>query len=443
MTTPLVALQKPIDISLDEIEAELTQIWRSQGDGKASAATRATTFSIVVYEPEEFQQLLGILGFYKGKIDSVHGEQTKQAVREAQMAYGLRVTGRVDSTTLARLRQEFAKLPPEQQICTNEDIRGFNISSSIAAQNPCRVISLCPTLGKDQGVTAQVSAYCPVQRHGSSSSRLICCEYITLRGTKQALERVSGVVSSLMIPDLPKFVWWKATPNPEQDLFQALSTTCNCLIMDSSFFSDPESEFIKISDLIEEETYIADLNWHRLFPWQELTAAAFDPPERRLALQEIDQIAIDYEKGSAAQALMFLGWIASRLEWQPVRCKVTGGDYDLQHIYFKNPNGREIEAELAAIPTADWGEIPGDLTALRLTSTNPEADCCTILCSETTGCMRMEAGGGAQSCRTEQVTALSDQKAEFLLSQQLQRWGREILYEESLEVTTQILRLKK
>ncbi|MGP1384601.1 MAG: glucose-6-phosphate dehydrogenase assembly protein OpcA [Thainema sp.] len=442
MTTPLVALQKPIDISLDEIEAELTQIWRSQGDGKASVATRATTFSIVVYEPEEFQQLLGILGFYQGKIDGIHGEQTKQAVREAQMAYDLRVTGRVDSTTLARLRQEFVKLPPDQQICTNEDIRGFHISSSIAAQNPCRVIILCPTMGKDQGVTAQVSAYCPVQRHGSSS-RLICCEYITLRGTKQALERVSEVVSSLMIPDLPKFVWWKATPNPEQELFQALSKSCNCLIMDSSFFSDPESEFIKISDLIEEETYIADLNWHRLFPWQELTAAAFDPPERRLALQEIDQIAIDYEKGSAAQALMFLGWIASRLEWTPVRCKTTGGDYDLQHIYFEAPNGREIEAELAAIPTADWGEIPGDLTALRLTSTNPEADCCTILCSETTGCMRMEAGGGAQSCRTEQVTALSDQKAEFLLSQQLQRWGREILYEESLDVTTQILRLKK
>ncbi len=443
MTTPLVALQKPIDISLDEIEAELTQIWRSQGDGKASVATRATTFSIVVYEPEEFQQLLGILGFYQGKIDGMHGEQTKQAVREAQMAYDLRVTGRVDSTTLARLRQELDKLPPEQQICTNEDVRGFYISSSIAAQNPCRVISLCPTLGKDQGVTAQVSAYCPVQRQGSSSSRLICCEYITLRGTKQALERVSEIVSSLMIHDLPKFVWWKATPNPEQDLFQALSTACNCLIMDSSFFSDPESEFVKISDLIEEETYIADLNWHRLFPWQELTAAAFDPPERRLALQEIDQIAIDYEKGSAAQALMFLGWIASRLDWKPVRCKVTGGDYDLQHIYFEGPNGREIEAELAAIPTADWGEIPGDLTALRLTSTNLEADCCTILCSETTGCMRMEAGGGAQSCRTEQVTALSDQKAEFLLSQQLQRWGREILYEESLEITTQILGLKK
>ena len=442
MTTPLVALQKPKDISLHEIESELKQIWHAQGDSKASAATRATTFSMVVYEPEEFQQLLGVLGFYHGTIDGVHGPQTKQAVREAQVAYDLRVTSRVDSPTLARLRQEFANLPAEKQAVPNQDIRGFNISNSIAAQNPCRVISLCPTLGEDTGVVAQVSAYCPVQRN-SSNSRLICCEYITLRGTKEALERVSDVVVSLLIAELPKFVWWKATPNPEHELFQALSTSCNCLILDSSFFSDPESEFLKIQELSQSGTYIADLNWHRLSPWQELTAAAFDPPERRVALVEVDRIAIDYEKGSAAQAFMFLGWMASRLDWQPLRYEHEGGDYDLVHVHFQGPGDRKVVAELAAIPTADWGEIPGDLTALRLTSTNMEADCCTILCSETTGCMRMEAGGSAQACRTEQVTAISDQKAEFLLSQQLQRWGREILYEESLDVAADVIRLRE
>jgi glucose-6-phosphate dehydrogenase assembly protein OpcA len=55
----------------------------------------------------------------------------------------------------------------------------------------------------------------------------------------------------------------------------------------------------------------------------------------------------------------------------------------------------------------------------------------------------MEAGGSAQACRTEQVTAISDQKAEFLLSQQLQRWGREILYEESLDVAADVIRLRE
>ena len=53
----------------------------------------------------------------------------------------------------------------------------------------------------------------------------------------------------------------------------------------------------------------------------------------------------------------------------------------------------------------------------------------------------MEAGGGAQSCRVQQVTSLFDQKAEFLLSHQLQHWGQDVLYTESLALTAQILRL--
>ncbi|MEO0409514.1 MAG: glucose-6-phosphate dehydrogenase assembly protein OpcA, partial [Cyanobacteria bacterium P01_A01_bin.135] len=291
MTTSLVTLQEPKDISLDEIESELNKIWLSQnGDRVSPAATRATTFSMVVYEPEEFQLLLAVLGFYKGAIDGVHDTQTKQAVRDAQTAYDLRVTGRVDSETLARLRQEVEALPPEKLQVSNPDQRGFSISESMAAQNPCRVISLCPIVGEDTGVTAQVSAYCPIQKAGGSS--LVCCEYITLRGTKAALERVSELVTSLTIPDMPKFVWWKATPNPEQRLFKRLLAVSNCIVVDSSFFSDAESELRKIHELQGEDTFVADLNWHRLSPWQELMAAAFDPPERREALVDVDVVSI-------------------------------------------------------------------------------------------------------------------------------------------------------
>lgn len=441
MMTPIVALQKPKDISLDEIEAELSNIWRSQNvPGGNSVATRAATFSMVVYEPEEFQQLLAALGFYDGAIDGVYGAQTKAAVQQAQTIYNLKITGRVGPHTLKKLREEFAKLPHEKKKINNLNTRGFSVSEAIATQNPCRIITICPTFGEDEGVTAQVSAYCPIQK--SSGSNLVCCEYITIRGTKQALERVGDLVKSLMIPELPKFVWWKATPNPEQELFKQLSSSCNCIIVDSSYFSDPESELLKMQDLIDAETYIADLNWHRLSSWQELTAAAFDPPERRASLGDIDRITIDYEKGNAAQAFMFLGWFASRLGWQPIAYTEERGDYDIKRIKFIGQNHKTIEAELAGAPTADWGEIPGDLIGLRLTSTNCNANCCTILCSETTGCMRMEAGGSAQNCRTEQVTPLSDQKAESLMSQQLQRWGRDMLYEESLAVTAQILQLR-
>jgi glucose-6-phosphate dehydrogenase assembly protein OpcA len=440
MVTPLVSIQKPKDISLDEIEAELRDIWHSQNSGaSAPVATRASTFSLVIYEPEEIQQLLAALGFYAGPIDGLHGPKTKSAIIQAQKAYTLRINGRVDQTTLQRLRTEYRQLSPDQRKFTNPDLRGFNISEALAAQNPCRVITLCPTFeDEDAGVTAQVSAYCPVQK--SHSSNLVCCEYITLRGTKQALERVSELVQSLVIADLPKFIWWKATPNPEQVLFQAMSTVSSCIILDSSYYGEPESELLKIQELVEQGVNVADLNWYRLAPWQELTAAAFDPPERRLSLLELDRMEVDYEKGNPAQALLYLGWMASRLEWQPQAYILEGGDYDLRRVHFKGTDGRAVEAELAAVPVADWGEILGDLTGLRLSSTNLAANCCTVLCSEIAGCMRMEAGGGAQSCYTQEVTALSDQRSDLLLEQQLQRWGEDVLFEESLQVAAQILR---
>ncbi|MEC4893553.1 MAG: glucose-6-phosphate dehydrogenase assembly protein OpcA [Oscillatoria sp. PMC 1051.18] len=446
---PIVSLQAPKDVSIDYIEKELREIWQSYSTGDENfAATRATTFTLVVYEPEESQQLLAALGFYTGPIDGIAGPRTIAAIKAAQKAYGLEVTAKPTEELLTKLREEYTKAkasdsPTEENgtaaLKYSPDLEGGAVADAIAASNPCRIITLCPIVGDDEGVTAQVSAYCPIQKQSKSS--LICCEYITLRGTAEALERVGGIISELMISELPKFIWWKATPDPEFGLFQRLIASGDSLIIDSSSFNDSEQDFLAIADLMNEGIAIADLNWRRLAAWQELTAEAFDPPERRAALGEVDRVTIDYEKGNQAQALMFLGWLGSRLQWKPIGYEKEGGDYDIRRVKFTTDDNREIEAELAGIPTADWGEIAGDLISLRLSSTNLNADCCTVLCSETTGCMRMEAGGGAQSCRIQQVTPLFDQKTEKLLSQQLQRWGREVLYEESMAVTGQMLRL--
>jgi len=216
---------------------------------------------------------------------------------------------------------------------------------------------------------------------------------------------------------------------------------CNSVIVDSNGFNEVESDLLGVQKLLEVGIPIADLNWRRLSAWQELTAEAYDPPQRRAALPDIDKIAIDYEKGNPAQALMFLGWLGSRLNWRPTECQTEKGDYDIMRIKLTTQENREIQAELAGVPVADTGDIAGDLIALRLSSTNSQANCGTVICTETGGCMRMETAGGAQSGLFQQVTSLSDQKAEALLSQQLQRWGREVLFEESLAVAAAIVKL--
>lgn len=450
-SAPIVSLQPPKDVSITEIETELSQIWQSystSGDGAFPTATRAATFSLIVYEPEETQQLLATLGYYTGPIDGIDGPRTYAALEAVQRDFALTVTGQTNPETVARLREEAAKkrgqpIPAQSNGATVPqyalDASGAGVADAIAAANPCRIIALTPIAGEDEGVTAQVSAYCPVQKQTRSS--LVCCEYITLRGTQAAIERIAGMIPALLIGELPKFLWWKATPDLENTLFKRLSEVCNSVIIDSSHSHEPETELLQVQELLESGIPLADLNWRRLAAWQELAAEAFDPPERRASIKEIDRVTLDYEKGNPAQPLMYLGWLASRLQWQPVSYENEGGEYDIKRIKFADAEGKQIEAELAAIPVADTGEIPGDLIALRLTSTNLNADCCTVLCSETGGCMRMEAGGGAQSCRIQQVTPLFDQKAENLLGQQLQRWGRDRLYEESLTVTASIIKL--
>lgn len=450
-TAPVVSLQPPKDVDFTELEAELSKIWQAfnalGSEGSVPAATRAATFSLLIYEPEETQLLLAALGFYTGPIDGIAGPRMEAALMEAQKAYGLPVTGKPNPQTLDHLRDAYAKQRASGEKTSENglsriqyavDARG-SIADEIAARNPCRIITLFPVTGVDAGVSAQVSAYCPVQKH--SDSTLVCCEYITLTGTVEALERVGGMISALLIGELPKFVWWKATPDINQGLFKRLSEQCNSVIVDSCAFNTPQEDLLGLQNLIDAGIPVADLNWRRLAAWQELTAEAFDPPQRRAALKDVDRVTIDYEQGNPAQALMFLGWLASRLHWQPVSYRNEGGDYQISRIKFVTTDLRPVDAELAGIPTADWGDIPGDLIALRLSSTNPEADCNTVLCSETTGCMRMEAHGGAQAYRIQQVAPMSDLKAEALLAQLLQRWGRDMLYEESMAVTGQILKL--
>jgi glucose-6-phosphate dehydrogenase assembly protein OpcA len=447
-TPPLVSLQAPKDISIEVIESELHNIWQMYNDSAdGMAATRATTFSFIVYEPDAVQSLLGRLGYYTGPVDGIAGPRTTAAIKSAQKAFGLEVTGLSNDALMTQLKAAFEKAQADGTLnqadgnirAYTPDLEGIGIADAIAASNPCRIITLCPTPEEDEGVKAQVSAYCPVNKR--SRNTLVCCEYVTLRGTASALDRIGGMISELTVPGLPKFLWWKASPEAEYGLFKRLSSQVDTVIVDSSTFSDPEKDLRQVGVMLTGTTPIADLNWGRLAPWQELTAEAFDAPERRDMVLEIDRVTIDYEKGNPSQALMYLGWVASRLQWRPVKYVREGGDYDITRVTFATSDQKPIEVELAGVPVADWGSVQGDLISLKLGSTNLQADCCTVICSGTTGCMRMEASGGAQACQIQQVTSLEDQNTETLLGKQLQRWGQDVLYEESMKVTAAILKL--
>jgi glucose-6-phosphate dehydrogenase assembly protein OpcA len=446
-SAPVVSLRAPKDVSVTDIEHELSQIWKDyQPDNQAQdaiVATQASTFTFIVYEPEPTQHMLAVLGFYNGPIDGIFGPAQVKSIKAAQKAYQLPVTGKLDRDTMSKVQTAY-----HDRITTNHDThalavekdvdnRGYVVTDAIANTNPRRIITVCPSVGENPDVGAQVSVYCPMKKQYLHS--LVCSEYITLRGTPDALERNGESIANLAVADLPRFLWWKDTPAPNNQLFQQLAHQAHSVIFDSAEFTTSEADLGQLCTILAEGMPVIDLNWRRIAGWQELTAEAFDPPARRKDITEIDRVDINYELGNPAQALMFLGWLSSRLQWQPVSYHHSGGDYDLREIDFVAPDGRKIHTELAGMPTADSGEIPGDIMGIRLTSTNPKANCSTVLCSEVAGCMQMETRGGTQTARVEEVTSLAERNAEDLLAEYLQRWGRDLLYEESMTVVAQIL----
>jgi glucose-6-phosphate dehydrogenase assembly protein OpcA len=444
---PVVSLRAPKDVSVTEIEKELSQIWKDyQPENQtqdAIVATQASTFTLIVYEPEPTQHMLAVLGFYKGPIDGIFGPAQVKAIKKAQLAYQLPATGKLDPETMSKVRAAYhdriiathdtKALEVEQDV----DNRGYVVADEIANANPRRIVTICPVAGEDSDVGAQVSVYCPMKKQYLHS--LVCSEYITLRGTPDALDRNSESIANLAVADLPRFLWWKDTPAKEKPLFQKLAHQAHSVIFDSADFTTSEAELLQLTTIIDRDIPTIDLNWRRISGWQELTAEAFDPPARRKDITEIDRVDVNYEKGNPAQALMFLSWLSSRLQWEVVSYAHTGGDYDLREVDFVAPDGRKVHTELAGMPTADSGEIPGDIMGIRLLSTNPKANCSTVLCSEVAGCMQMETKGGTQSARVDQVTSLSERNAEDLMAEYLQRWGRDLLYEATMKVVATIL----
>jgi glucose-6-phosphate dehydrogenase assembly protein OpcA len=417
-------------VELQGISAALDALWQAQAD----KAIRANTFSLMVYEPAPIQQLLTVLGFYDGPIDGINGPLTQEALANSQKAYDLKITGKANEVTFAKLQEAFLAAS-KQKIVPIAAEQNYRAADAIAQAGPCRIVTLCAI--EQAELQAQISAYCPIQKQ--QQNKMLCCEYVTISGDPSKLDASRGVIRDLLVPNLPQYLWWKGTPKVEMELFKSLAGQVPHLILDSATFTESADDLQLVAKLLEQQLPIGDINWQRIAPWQELTAATFDPPDRRTSVAELDDVEINFERGSSAQAWLYLAWLASRLGWEPIGRRYVGGDYRLREVQFQATHGRPVNVELASMPVAEVGEVVGDLMGIKLSSSNPTANCNTILCSETEGCMRMETGGKAQTGLVEQVNSLADQNAEQLVTAYFNRSNRDWLYEDTMALLGKIL----
>ncbi|MCC6445114.1 MAG: glucose-6-phosphate dehydrogenase assembly protein OpcA [Armatimonadetes bacterium] len=318
--------------------------------------------------------------------------------------------------------------------CTQEVERASEIAQEIASvtlYHPCRaiIVAIGPEEG-DAGLDASVAAYCHIPESGP---RPICCEQITLRVRGESVGRLSAILPPLLVPDLPRFLWWLDTPDFDRPYFRRLAGGFDRLIVDSRRFARNED----LLRMIEwhDDILVSDLNWLRLTPWQELIAEFFDPEPFRPYLSTVEKVAVTFacRKGVCeAQAFLLIGWLSARLGWQPETLESPEAGCRIA----MHRDGQAIEVLLQGQPEEDASG--GDLISVRIEAGGDSPAAFEIVRVEG-GSLAAVSVEMAGACPLPYRTPIGSESTTGLLCEDLETLGRNSLFEEALHKIEEIL----
>ncbi len=308
------------------------------------------------------------------------------------------------------------------------DVSGNEVSqllADVSEEHPSRMIILLPRPdAMEPSLNAWVTALC----HMSSGRRQVCCEQIVLRAEGDRLSQVPSLLRALLIPELPSVLWWRDHIPFEDELFQDLLNTADRVVIDSARLANPQKQLVLLASLIaDDRTAFSDLNWARLNPWRLLTARLYDVPDYRPYLSRINRIEIvgfDPARSSAStQSLLLVGWLASRLKWNPAAPPhSTSSAWEVQ----MKAQNRNVEIKIVS----GEGKYAG-ITGIRLWADSEPAGHFEISIASDgahlTGSVCLSGSDSAPY-----VTAYQNASEAELLCRELEILGHDVLYEQAL-----------
>jgi glucose-6-phosphate dehydrogenase assembly protein OpcA len=188
------------------------------------------------------------------------------------------------------------------------------------------------------------------------------------------LSKLDTIVDPLLVSDLATMVW---APHGHTQAVDSLRRLAQIVLIDSQDEPDVEGGLRRASEL-SGDMYVVDLAWLRSTPWRERVAAAFDPPALRTALSSVSAVTVRHRQDSLAAALLFCGWLSSRLGWKPGSLAARGSGLDghargrrnevkihLDPVIQDAPGLAGVTIETAGGESMSLDRGPGGLTAVR------------------------------------------------------------------------------
>ena len=222
--------------------------------------------------------------------------------------------------------------------------RAASIVEGLAGRHPSRTLLVVPAdPDGPPWLDAQVQAHCVLP---SATAPETCSELVYLTCGGESAQHMAGLVTPLLIHDLPVTVWWPNEPRFESGASTELLNLADRILVDGSGWSGDGLERLATLTALPHryQVEVADFALLRQARWREAIASTFDRPAILPYLGHLDHIKIHYAAKTGApgtsnvvRPLYHAAWLAARLGMSvlsPVRAGTeawSGYDAVLRH----------------------------------------------------------------------------------------------------------------
>ncbi len=205
-----------------------------------------------------------------------------------------------------------------------EALRRFeDVMQELPQRHPCRGIFAVASADHAR-LDATIAAHC---WRSSGGRRHVCSEEVLLAGAPMQERELASAVLALLVPELPVTAWFIGEPPANSYLAHEVVEAADQLLLDSADSADTGAAFQAMRRLRKQHNVrVSDLAWERLATWRALAAQLFDGADGARELARVTSIEVTGGGGAGTpEALLFAGWLASRLRLSLADTRKEGG----------------------------------------------------------------------------------------------------------------------